>query len=143
MELKYKNQIKCPYCDWEDSDSWEFNEDSGTHTCGGCEKEFNVERHIEVTYSTSRIKCEEGKHIYQLESYFIHKRKYDKGWSDLPEAEWQYIRVEMCAECGGIEYIKIGKDEYENERRVFKISESQYSRFRMKNSIYDEKTTHF
>lgn len=38
MERKYKSNIKCPYCDWEDNDSWEFREDSGTHTCGSCEK---------------------------------------------------------------------------------------------------------
>ena len=113
MEHKYENQIKCPYCDWEDSDSWEFDEDEGTATCGSCEKEFNVTREVEVTYSTSRIECEEGKHNYQLESHFESKRKFEKGvWSDLPETEWTYHRIEICAECGDKEYIKITKDEY-------------------------------
>lgn len=113
MEHKYENQIKCPYCDWEDSDSWEFGEDDGTATCGSCEKEFNVTREVEVTYSTSRIECGEGKHNYQLESHFVGKRKFEKGiWSDLPETEWTYNRIEMCAECGDKEYITITKDEY-------------------------------
>lgn len=61
MEHINENNIKCPYCDWEDKDSWEFGEDSGTYTCGSCEKEFNVERNVEVTYSTSRIDCEENR----------------------------------------------------------------------------------
>lgn len=113
MKHEYENQIKCPYCDWEDSDSWEFDESEGVVTCGGCEKEFNVTREIEVTYSTSRIKCEPGKHNYQLENYFDSKRKFVNGiWSDLPESEWTYYRIEMCSECDDKEYVKITKEEY-------------------------------
>ena len=116
MEHKYESNIKCPYCDWEDNDSWEFTEDSGTHTCGSCEKEFNVTRDIEVTYSTSRINCEEEgkKHNYQLENHFISKQEFDGNgkWSDLPEDKWKYRRIEMCSECGNKEYIRLTKEEY-------------------------------
>ena len=115
MEHKYEKNIKCPYCDWEDQDSWEFNEDSGVVNCGGCEKEFNVTRDIEVTYSTSRINCEENEteHDYQYESSFISKRKHEKGiWTYLPEKEWTYNKIMMCSICGDKEYIKITKEEY-------------------------------
>lgn len=116
MEHKYESNVKCPYCDWEDQDSWEFDQDSGTHTCGSCEKEFNVEREVEVTYSTSRIDCEENRteHNYEFESVFETKRKFEgKGiWTDLPESEWTYTRIMMCSICGDKEYIKITKDEY-------------------------------
>ena len=115
MKHEFENQIKCPYCNWEDQDSWEFGEDSGTHTCGSCEKEFNVEREVKVTYSTSRIDCEEkgNKHDYQLDHLFINKRKYVNGiWNNLSEPEWTYHRIMMCSICGDKEYIKITKSEY-------------------------------
>ena len=86
------------------------------HTCGSCEKEFNVEREVEVTYSTSRIDCEENgnEHNYEFDSVFVFKRKFEgKGiWTDLPESEWTYTRTMMCSICGDKEYIKITKDEY-------------------------------
>lgn len=116
MEHNFESNIKCPYCDWEDNDSWEFDEDSGTLTCGDCGEEFNVERNVEVTYSTTRIDCEEkgNKHDYQFESVFMSKRKFEKGiWIDLSESEWTYNRIMMCSICGDKEYINISKDEYE------------------------------
>lgn len=115
MEHKYEPNIKCPYCDWEDNDSWEFTEDSGTHTCGNCENEFNVTREIGITYCTSRIDCEEkgNKHDYQFESVFMKKQKFEKGsWIDLPEKEWTYTRIMMCSICGDKEYVEITKDDY-------------------------------
>lgn len=115
MEHNYESQIKCPYCDWEDRDSWELDENEAIVTCGGCEKEFNVTREIEVTYSTSRIKCEDDKHNYQFENHFASKRNFKNGvWNDLPEIEWTYHRIEMCAECGDKKYIDIVKNEYES-----------------------------
>lgn len=59
MNHYYEKNIKCPYCDFEDKDSWEFEQDEAVHECGSCEKEFNVVRNIEVTYSTSRITAKE------------------------------------------------------------------------------------
>lgn len=51
MDTKYEANIKCPYCGWEDRDSWESG-DSGEMECGRCDKEFTFEREVEVTYST-------------------------------------------------------------------------------------------
>ena len=73
MEHNYESNITCPYCGWEDNDSWEFDQEDGTVECGGCEKEFNVSRNVEVTYSTSRIACEDDKHDYKTDSHFIKK----------------------------------------------------------------------
>jgi len=116
MEYKYNAQIKCPYCDWEDIDSWEFNEDCGLHTCGCCEEEFYVERHVEVTYSTSRIDCSTKKieHKYKLEYLHEHKKRFTAAgkWEDLPEHEYTYHRVEKCINCGAQKYIDISKEEY-------------------------------
>ena len=118
MKHDYEHNIKCPYCDWEDHDSWEFGEDEGMLTCGNCEKEFNVVRNIEVTYSTTRINCEENgaEHDYQFESVFIRNQKFENGvWNKLSENEWTYKRIMMCSICGDKEYVEISKDEYKNE----------------------------
>lgn len=115
MEHRNERNIICPYCGWEDEDSWEFDSDEEVVTCRGCEKEFNVTREIEVTYSTSRIECEPFKHDYKLDHYFISKRKHIKGdvWADLPENEWKYIKIVECNICDDKDYIEITKDEYE------------------------------
>jgi hypothetical protein len=115
MEYKHESNIKCPYCGWEYKDSWEFDQEEGTTECGWCEKEFNVTREIEVTYSTSIIACEDDEHSYKTESYFIKKRKYlgkDK-WKALTEQDWEYYRIEVCEICDDKEFISITKDEYE------------------------------
>ena len=51
----YKHYITCPYCGYEDKDSWEFDMDSGHWECGKCEKEFFVERQISVDYTSCPI----------------------------------------------------------------------------------------
>lgn len=44
----------CPYCGYVNRDSWELD-DNGEQWCGGCEREFRYERHVDVTYSTKRL----------------------------------------------------------------------------------------
>lgn len=114
MAHEHEKLIKCPYCDHEWKDSWEFVEDEGTHTCGSCDKEFNVFRYIEINYSTSKIECEENDHNYQTDSYFIRKKKYIKSgvWSDIPEENWNYLRIDECLKCDDREHIEITKEEY-------------------------------
>ena len=55
MEYLYTDNITCPYCNWEDEDSWELDENSAELICGSCGEEFVVERNIQVTYSTFPI----------------------------------------------------------------------------------------
>ncbi len=118
MEHNYETNIKCPYCDWEDHDSWEFEDDEGTHTCGDCEKEFNVSRNIEVTYSSTRLKCEDGKHNYQLIDYHLSNRKFIKTdtWESLPEDKWGYYKIMFCDVCEDKDFVKITKEEYDNRK---------------------------
>ena len=114
MEHMLEDNIVCPYCGWENKDSWEFDEDDAVVTCGECEKEFNVSKDISVTYSTSRIKCENGEHNYKLDHYFVSKRKHVEGlmFVDLPEFEWTYYRIMYCDVCDDRHYEPITKDEY-------------------------------
>jgi ATP-dependent Zn protease len=55
IDHDYTDEIVCPYCGCEFSDSYEFDDDSGTMECYECEKEFEYYRHIEVTYCTYEL----------------------------------------------------------------------------------------
>jgi len=52
---RYTNEIVCPHCGYEQGDSWEAD-DAGEEFCQNddCAKPFNYERHVEVTYCTSK-----------------------------------------------------------------------------------------
>jgi hypothetical protein len=72
---KYKeNQITCPYCGWEDTDSWESGLDSdGDNTeinCSECEKKFTVTLHIDYSYSSDGL-CIENDDEHNWD-YFDH-----------------------------------------------------------------------
>lgn len=115
MRHEYEKNIKCPYCDHEWEDSWEFTDDEGTHECHECGKEFNVSRDIDITYSTSRIDCEENgiKHDYKYESSLVIKRDYkDKLWTDRQKQDWEYIKIMECSICGDKQYPRVTEDEF-------------------------------
>ena len=54
MDYFRKDEITCPYCGWEDKDSWEITE-SGEVFCGECGKEFYVERIVYVKYTSKPL----------------------------------------------------------------------------------------
>lgn len=47
-----EQEIKCPICGYEMSDSWEYEDDEGEEICGGCGATLEWKREVEVTYST-------------------------------------------------------------------------------------------
>lgn len=54
MDYFRTNEITCPYCGWKDRDSWELT-DSGEVICSKCEKEFHVEREVDVKYTSEPL----------------------------------------------------------------------------------------
>ena len=54
MDCFRVNEITCPYCGWKDRDSWEYTE-SCDIICENCEKEFFMEREIDVKYTSKPI----------------------------------------------------------------------------------------
>ena len=51
--------ITCPYCGYEDKDSWEVDFGDGLEGdidfgCGACGKQFRCSKHCEITYSTEK-----------------------------------------------------------------------------------------
>jgi transcription elongation factor Elf1 len=54
FDTLYQDEIVCPHCGYEHSDSWEVKHNDGEYNCDSCGKKFHYERHIEVTYSTRK-----------------------------------------------------------------------------------------
>lgn len=90
------NEIVCPYCGEEDSDSWEVNE-GGFHECGYCEKNFMLEVNFSKDFSSSRADC--------LNDQSLHKLKTVHGYEHF-ERDGKVYR--QCDDCG--QYLWIPKD---------------------------------
>ena len=97
------DEITCPWCGAEFSESWDYDEDSGDVECYECEKVFSYERYVEVSYSTHRD-CDQndGKHEFK---FAHHVPKYD---NDCYE----------CTKCDKRHYIPHGEE--------FDVSKSIY-----------------
>ena len=50
----YTNEVVCPWCGHEHRDSWEMSD--GETECHDCERSFEIERQVDVTYSTSKLR---------------------------------------------------------------------------------------
>ena len=60
-ETERTENIVCPYCGYEDRDSWEVDFGPGfdgdtTVVCGSCEQEFYASRMVDVCYTTKKLK---------------------------------------------------------------------------------------
>lgn len=52
----YENNLICPYCGYEDKDSWELSDDDEEHECGRCGAVISYQRVVTVEYSSSPVK---------------------------------------------------------------------------------------
>jgi len=126
MKHEYENNIKCPYCDHEDTDSWELEEDESEWTCGSCDETFNVTRDISVTYSTSKIPCKNEEHEYSIDKFHIFQRDYKKGeWIELDESNWKYVRFDICNKCEEDHLIYLTKEQYFIELENYKKKKNE------------------
>lgn len=54
-EQYWKDEITCPWCGYEDPDSWEFDDEyDDKYECLRCGKPFVLEKLVEVTYTSRR-----------------------------------------------------------------------------------------
>lgn len=68
MANECENEIKCPYCNYEFSDSHEYDDENHVLQkvdCQSCEKEFELQVAIIVSYSTYKKPCTDDKHDMQ------------------------------------------------------------------------------
>lgn len=52
----YESNLICPYCGYEDNDSWELSDDDEEHECGSCGAIISYERVVTVEYNSSPVK---------------------------------------------------------------------------------------
>jgi ribosomal protein S27AE len=52
----YTNNLTCPYCGFEDADSWELSDGEDEHECGRCGATMSFERIVSVEYSSSAVR---------------------------------------------------------------------------------------
>ena len=67
------DEMVCPYCGEEQSDSWEVPADDGDMSCGHCSRTFRYTRNVSVSYTTTPIV---GPH--QLSEFFQELDAQDK-----------------------------------------------------------------
>lgn len=66
MNTENTRNIICPYCGYEDLDSWEMTSETEEEEtikieCTNCEKKFDLIYHIVLTYSSFKLKNKEHK----------------------------------------------------------------------------------
>jgi DNA-directed RNA polymerase subunit RPC12/RpoP len=52
----YERNLICPYCGYEDTDSWELSDDDEEHECGRCGAIISYQRVVTVEYNSSPVK---------------------------------------------------------------------------------------
>ena len=55
-EHNYEDNLICPYCGYEDSDSWELDDEEDEHVCGSCGSTFAYQRIITTHYFSQPVK---------------------------------------------------------------------------------------
>ena len=117
------DEVVCPYCGYEHSDSWEYSmKHDGDETeieCNDCNKKFIANLNVEYSYSTSKTDCTDKgkKHKFKFRKNHFSRRdlKTEKGetiWIPLPEDKWEYNEIFKCEECDKEEYRKISREKY-------------------------------
>lgn len=75
-KFEINHEIKCPYCGWEDCDSWEssmeHDGDDIEYECDECGKKFHVTLHIEHSF-WSRGLCDENNDKHNWEKFKTEK----------------------------------------------------------------------
>lgn len=107
-----KNEITCPACGWEHSDSWEYEESDEDMECPDCGRHFSMERDVTVDYSTRLIDCnpdgdcEDEDMVFNMRS--AKKQTYGRtgpvgsvkwDWIDIPKEKWIIQDFYKCTKC--------------------------------------------
>lgn len=86
MDTNYTKELICPYCNYEYSDSWEYQDaqDKDVQTqCPECEKNFIYSTDYDITFSSYKCDClNGGEHIWRK-----------------PQNLWEDVWVQTCKTC--------------------------------------------
>ncbi len=75
------DNLICPYCGYEETDSWELGESSDNHQCGSCDKTFVYETEVSRSFTSSLAPCRNGgEHTWTQ-------------WMDFETCNWRRCRI--------------------------------------------------
>jgi hypothetical protein len=109
------NNVVCPYCGYEEEDSWELDEDYyDDYQCGRCEKKFTVKIETERFYTSEKIDCGDIdiEHNYLIDHIYLSKQEHigkgkaganKDGFIDLPKDKWEICYFYSCSKCDDLE----------------------------------------
>lgn len=117
IDASNTEEITCPYCGHEDSDSWEahIDESDEERECKNedCGRKFTVCKSVSVKYSSRKMDCAEGEHRYRpVESWHNTQEDVDRykrtgdfmaKYITKPETTWR----RKCALCEDQEHEKV------------------------------------
>ncbi|MBI9110251.1 hypothetical protein [Maridesulfovibrio ferrireducens] len=123
MAHEYTNEIKCPYCDYEFSDSWEFNDsdECSEVDCPECGKEFALTVNIKIDYSTEKISCKDQTppipHEWDEPTFHdidqeVIDRWNKEHWNAISDREPYRMWTRECKNCDVSEFkrVELGGD---------------------------------
>jgi len=118
-ELDFTNtdEIVCPYCGHEKSDSWEMADQEDSYECGDCGETFSYVRNISVSYTSQKKQCKENEHDYSFERVWESTEDF-KRIPNTNNFEWvkreypQHYKTLKCSICDHENSILITEDEY-------------------------------
>ena len=53
LDTSYNELVTCPWCGYEEQDSWEYEDDE--YECNSCGKPIEVYRIVDIHYSTVKV----------------------------------------------------------------------------------------
>lgn len=132
-DIDYKNtdEIVCPYCGYEFSDSWEFdmNHNSTKIKCAECNKEFECEAETTIKYASAKLNCT-GEHNMYVDLVYIRDDEFNcetRKWDKLSVAQFGYVESYKCKNCEEQEWKDLTKDEFMKlYPKKFKIYADKY-----------------
>lgn len=99
IDHELTDEIVCPFCGGEFSDSWEIMsdcEDLGLIECGECEKSFYATRNISISYSTEKATYGTCRHCKEqnivVENYYSSIGRFEGLCIRCGESEKQRLR---------------------------------------------------
>ena len=104
------DEIVCPYCGQEFSDSLEFiDQDGDDIDCDACGKSFELTVNHSVTYSTSRKDCENDAHEWGEADMHVMPQKDCDRWNReafMKRTDWtpHALWIRECKCCDDKEY---------------------------------------
>jgi len=113
-----EDEIICPHCNYEYSDSWEFDDSDGEeYECETCGEKFTLTTETIRKYTTKRIDCGDDKHDLEDEPKYYTITTRDWDWKNdtkmpLPKDKWKYWEQYNCKKCDERIYKNLTEEEF-------------------------------